>query len=294
MVRALTMLVLFFGLSRISVVADETFEILQVIHLPPVYYVGDLVEVRVRIRPPEGIIPAEPTELPDSEWIDFHSVRVVPISGDYDLRVGFTSFHPGTATLPSLQFGELVLENVKIHTTSIVREGNAELTPLRDQLLLPGTRVFAGLAVGLLLVIPLALILLVIWLRGFVISILDRQRERRPLRKLTQKIAELRSRDGRVDNREVYAILLHEFKRFLAARAQLDLESATSREMADVLEVAYPGIHESHDLAGLVLRFDNIKFGGLRVTAPLRERDFDRVLEFSKELEISLLGETEE
>ena len=97
-----------------------------------------------------------------------------------------------------------------------------------------------------------------------------------------------------MDNREVYAILLHEFKRFLAARAQLDLESATSREMADVLEVAYPGIHESHDLAGLVLRFDNIKFGGLRVTAPLRERDFDRVLEFSKELEISLLGETEE
>ena len=280
------------SLSAPSVWGQETFSVLQTIFLPPIHYVGDVVEARVRVLPPESVIPAEPAELPDSKWITYHGARVVPIGEEYDLRLTFTSFHPGTTTLPSVTFGELTLDGVKTHTNSIVKDRAAEFEPIRDQVLLPGTRLLASLVIGAVLVGPLLLIGLIVLIRGGYRKMAQHRRAMRPLRRLTRRIAELRSGEGRVDNREIYTQLVAAFKAYLTARIGTDFSSATCREMGDELRSRFPGVHDAHDLTELVIRFDDVRFGGRRTNATRRERDLDTVLAASKDFESAI--ETEQ
>ena len=62
--------------------------------------------------------------------------------------------------------------------------------------------------------------------------------------------------------------------------------------MGDELRSRFPGVHDAHDLTELVIRFDDVRFGGRRTNATRRERDLDTVLAASKDFESAI--ETEQ
>ena len=93
--RATSALICLAALSTVAL-ADGSYTVEHVLFLPPTFYVGDLVELRIRIDVDPGTMPAEPSELPQPSWIHIRDVRVIPIADDYgipdftDLSSGFS------------------------------------------------------------------------------------------------------------------------------------------------------------------------------------------------------------
>ena len=96
------------------VFAEDTFTITRVHFLPPVYYVGDRVEVRVRLSVEPGLTVAEPSELPSPGNVHIQDVRIIPISDEYDVRVIFACYETGPRDLPPLKLGDIAFTGVKI------------------------------------------------------------------------------------------------------------------------------------------------------------------------------------
>jgi hypothetical protein len=112
-----------FGLAGAWCWANDTYEILQTVSLPPRSYVGDRVELRIRLRTLVSASVQAPEKPPQSEWIDIDTVEVIPAGDAYEVRIVYASFHPGTQTLPPIQLKDVRLENLKIYTNSVVAEG---------------------------------------------------------------------------------------------------------------------------------------------------------------------------
>ena len=110
--------------------------------LPQRFYVGDRVEARVQLRLAETAqAPTRaPETTPDPEWGTIHAISIDGSGRDYEVRIGFTPYQPGTLTFPALDLGALTLRGVDFHVESILDGQSTELAPVRSQLLLPSTR----------------------------------------------------------------------------------------------------------------------------------------------------------
>jgi hypothetical protein len=131
----------------------------QVVFLPQTYYIGDVVEARVIVRATESLDLVPPTPLPRSDWVDVRSVVVVQRADGYEVRVLFQPFFVGTRQLPPIDLGSMTLSGVSVVVQSLsVEEGELELQPVRDQLLLPGTQALIAVFLLLLVGVPVVIV----------------------------------------------------------------------------------------------------------------------------------------
>jgi hypothetical protein len=273
-------------LSLCSLTAyPEDYTVEQILFLPPTFYVGDTVELRVRISVSEGFVPSEPSELPEPTWIHVRDVRIIPIADDYDIRVAFSTYRPGTGELPSIEMGDIVLSGLEIITDSIIGDEVSKIDEAFGPLPLPGTRLLLALTVGVLVVLPVLLIGGYVTIRRLIAALIDYRRGRRPWRKLDRLLEELKQIRSPVNNREFYLALSDGLRAYLSVRVGDHVSALTSQELQRILRQGYPELPELNKIAAELPRFDMVKFGGKKASPAKRNQDLASVREAASGLE---------
>ena len=243
----------------------------KVVFLPQDFFVGDSVEMRVVIKPAEGVRVSEPERFPDSYWIRIDKAEVMDLGGKYELRVFLRPYASGIRTLPPLQFGDVLLRDIRIRTSSVLDESSAGLSPPAGQMLLPGTRYYIALLVGLVFVLPV--IVLVFWgrLRAAIAARIYDRLKRRPYRKFSRALDEIESGMGGMDGGAFYTALVDTMREYFTGRGSLDYIAATTREGCRGITRDFGSLDCSDDLAAVFLVADQVKFGDKEILEQERE-----------------------
>lgn len=263
------------GLAGAWCWAADTYEIVQTVFLPPRSYVGDRVELRIRLRTKGSASIQAPEKPPQSEWIDIDTVEVIPAGDAYEVRIVFASFHPGTQTLPPIQLGDVRLENLKIHTNSVVAEEQSSFEGPLGQVVLPSTRVMLGIAVAAVIALPLLVFQVGGFFRRRVSGLVRQYRERQPYRKLMRTLKRLRTTAEETNGREFYIELSDSLRVYLAERYDRRYIAATTFEVRRLLRNNLFDDERIDRFAALFQQSDRIKFGREDSEAAERLRDLE-------------------
>jgi hypothetical protein len=250
-----------FGLAGACCWAADTYEVLQTVFLPPRSYVGDRVELRIRLRTVGSASIQPPEQPPQTEWIDIDTVEVIPAGDAYEVRIVYASFHPGTQTLPPMQLGDVRLENLKIHTNSVVAEGKSSFEGPRGQVVLPSTRVMLGIAVAAVIALPLLVFQVGGFFRRRVSGLVQQYRERQPYRKLMRTLKRLRAAAEEMNGREFYIELSDALRLYLSERYDRRYIAATTFEVRRLLRNNLFDDQRIERFAALFQQSDRVKFG---------------------------------
>jgi hypothetical protein len=283
--KALAVLFLLAGAGAAGAVEGAT--VVDTHFLPPDYYVGDTVDLRITLEPEPGFTISSPEELPMVSWIEFSEVEVKQAEEQWRVAVRFTPFAPGTRTLPEISLGDVTLSEIKIHTSSILEEEKAEFYGIKDQLLLPGTRIALGILVVLLFFGPVFAFGFAGRMKRFLSALLSARRGRRPYRRLSRALKELREQQANMSSKRFYILLSDELRRFLTDRTGRDFISITTSELRSQLGGELPEAEQelAERVAEMQRKSDQIKFGGANAAKREREQDIETVLEVSGEIE---------
>ena len=257
--------------------AEKNYTSEKVVFLPQDFYVGDLVEMRLVVIPDPGVSVAMPEGYPDSYWVKIENAVIIEGDGEYELRVFLRSYAPGIRTLPAIQFGEVLLRDIRIQTKSVLGDEALPFSPPAEQLLLPGTRYYIALIVGFVFLLPVFFIFFWTKLRRGVRAYLHERRQKRPYRKLLRSLKELRTGIQETKGRLFYTDLIDVLRLYLAAKGSIDYVSATVREASAMIDEDFPGLPDNSDLISLLLFADEVKFGGRRVMTQRKEDDINLV-----------------
>ena len=277
------------GESRgaVPVHAAQGARVEETVFLPQDFYVGDTVELRVSFVPDGGMMVRPPSDLPVLSWIDIHDVTVVQEERLWEARIRFTSFAPGTRSLPPIQMGDVTLDALKIHTRTILGEESHEFYGIKNQLLIPGTRLSIAVLVAVLFFGPVFVLNFAGKIRRGFSSLLDVQKGRRPYRRLNRALKELRDSQEQMSSRRFYIVLEDELRRYLSERTGSDFRAITSSEFASHYARVLPGEDEqvTGDVDELLRRSDMVKFGGENSDKRRREADMDIVASAAAKVE---------
>ena len=260
-------------------------EIERTTFLPQVFYVGDRVEMRVAFRTSPGAAPRLPEESPSIPWGTLHRVGLAEVSTGWELRVSFTPYQPGTQTLPPIALGDVYLRGIDVPVPSILDENRAELTPLRDQLLLPATRTLLAVAVAVLVLVPAMWFLFFKWGRRRFIDLVTRYREALPYRRINRALRQLGNEMDEMSDRDFYIQLLSDFRSYLSRRMHTEAFSATTEELAGELERYIP-TEEDREAVLEVFKFgDRVKFASQRASTRARSDHLEAVMRVLRHVE---------
>ncbi len=258
--------------------AETGYYIEKTLFLPPEFFIGDHVEMRLRVVPDNNDVNITvPRELPESSWITIESVEAVKGDDGFEVRIRFISFSPGTRTLPAIDLGGIVLDNLKIHTDSIIRENQADFQKLRGQVLLPGTTLFISLFIGILLIVPIPLFFLTrrIW-RGFS-RITGSRKRKKSCKRISGIIKSLRTGTGRFSNKRFYIIIIDALRTYLSDRTDMDFMTPVTNELPEALGAVTADEAVIADIEELVRFGDYVKFGGMEASVEKKNRDLELV-----------------
>ena len=260
-------------------------EIERTLFLPQVFYVGDRVEMRVAFRTSPVVSPRLPEDTPSISWGTLHRVRLAEVSSGWELRVSFTPFQPGTQTLPEMDLGDVQLRGIDVPVPSILEEDQTELEPLRDQLLLPATRLLIAGSVAVLVVVPGAWVLFFRWGRRRIANLIHRYRDALPYRRISRSLKQLSNEMDDMSDREFYIQLLADFRGYLSHRMHTEVRSATTKELAGELDQYIP-TEEDREAVLEVFKFgDRVKFASQRASTRARADHLEAVLRVLRHVE---------
>jgi hypothetical protein len=238
---------------------DTSNLVTETVFVPPVSFVGDLVEARLTLLLPEGKALLPPLSLPTQSWVLFRDVQVRHDPPFERVTIKYIPFAPGVKTLPPLVLGDITLDGVKISTNSLLgKEAPSELHPPREQLLLPHTELFVFLAFLLLIVLPLA-----VW-RFFrpaveLFEAFVRRKDRhRAWRQLTRDLKKLQSRALAISGPEFYTEFSRLVRAYLGGRFARDFHTLTAYEVRSLLQPLPPAW--TAEWVRLVHRADVVRF----------------------------------
>jgi hypothetical protein len=260
-----------------AVWAEKNYSSDKIIFLPQDFYVGDLVEMRVVIRPDAGVSVAKPEKFPDSYWVEVENADLLPLEeNEYELRVFLRPYAPGIRSLPALQFGDIILKDIRIQTKSVLDDENAAFAPPADQVLLPGTNYYIALIVGLVFFLPLFFIFFWKKLKQSVLNFIYEKHRKRPYKRIIRVFNELDNSIEDLKGREFYTILVDELRAYLTSRGNDDYSSSTVREAAKNIMKDFSRVSGYYNLITIFELADQVKFGNRRVMIKTRKEDLDR------------------
>jgi hypothetical protein len=260
--------------------------IAETIFLPQTYYVGDVVEARVVVRSSEELDLTVPETLPQTEWVDFRDVSIVQRADGYEVRIVFQPYFVGTRQLPGMDLGAFTVSGVSAVVSSLRGEsGELELQPVRDQLLLPGTRALIAVIVLSLFGIPLVVVFTGGWARRQFYVLRERYRENRPYRTLQKGLKQLQTDMHDLDGKRYYIRLVDLTRSYLEGRYSPVYRSATTGELDVQLRRSGVPAEQRQGLIELFQFGDLVKFANRRVTVHDRTRHLEAVKRLSSELQ---------
>ena len=281
---ALTVLLLFLAVWQVFAQAA----LMEAIFLPPRFFVGDRVELRLTYDLPGGVTVEPPAQLPDHDWIEFRSIEVQDRRasggpGELRVRIFFIPFFPGETVLPSLRLGDLDTEELLVTTGSALQlQQEDSLQGPRRQLNLPLT----WLRLLALVVIGVGTPLFLFFLLRYGILGFRRLREARirrlPYLHVRKSLNRLAAGRSSMEGKSFFILLSLTIRRYLSERLSLPLMSATTGEIAK--ELCAAGLEEtiSEGIHDVLKSADLVKFSGKRTNRRQMERSLksvDRIVE---------------
>lgn len=261
------------------------FTTLAAFTLPPSFYVGDRVELRIRLKLGDGVALHAPARMPDSKWIRIESIAVSHTSDYSVVHIYFASFAPGERSLPPIDLGGVTLEGIRITTASLVAEGNTRLSDPKGQLALPGTAFFLGLAVALLIGVPLVIVVVFRRFRTTIGDFLENQRARRPWRLLKRVLDGIAAQKPPLDPRSFYITLGDELRRYLTLKFGTDFRAVTAREFTNVARSVSVDENVAAGLAEVMSFGELVKFAGEPASEEMLRHDLARVRSIAEAIE---------
>jgi hypothetical protein len=284
--RALALAVFLLFLAAWPVFAQAV--LMESIFLPPRFFVGDRVELRLTYDVPAGVAVEPPAQLPAHAWIEFHNIEVqdrrsADGSGEVRVRIFFTPFSSGETVLPPLPLGDLDTGELLVTTQSVLQlEHDQTLRGPRRQLNLPLT----WLRLLVLVVIGIGAPAVVFFLLRYGIQWFIRIREARirrlPYLHVRKSLNQLAAGRSSMEGKSFFILLSLTIRRYLSERLSRPLMSVTTGEIKKELGVA--GLEESVSLRihEVLKAADLIKFSGKRADRREMERSLkavDRIVE---------------
>jgi hypothetical protein len=261
------------SIGSVSAAEKPAVQVRTIHFLPQQFYVGDQVEIRIQIEPLAGITLVSPTKMPESSGLSFKNIRV-ETEGEYpEIRIRLVSFQPGIRALPAIDLGEAVLQEVKIHTTSVMQDTPLSFVDPFGPVILPGSRLLLVIGSTALLAGPLLLLLFWDRLGKALRGSLRAGRRKLPYRRFQKRMAALAAQEGTLDPGEYYTRLSGEVRSYLSLRLGRNLISATSRESAGILYGEFGDLGSSRSLAEFLSGADRVRFGGEAASAEKRRGD---------------------
>ncbi len=281
-----SILLLFLLLSEVN--ADTGIKVLDTVFLPKEYYVGDKVELRIKISIADGYKLQLPVTIPESSWVTINSVNISGSDKKPELDILFTSFIPGTRSLPVIKFGSIILNSVKIHTSSLIDSRDSEFAGIMNQALIPGTRFGLILLVGLLFFSPILFILLSGPLRGKIFYFIKKNIGLRPFRKLKRSLKDLAVQQNGISCRRFYIKLSGSVREYLSKRTDTDFITLTTSDMESSFVKVLGDGDLAEDLFRMMQLSDRIKFGNLTTSDEQKMTDIKLVEKISDFIELEL------
>ena len=248
------------------------------IFLPPRFFVGDRVELRLTYDLPSNMAVEPPAQPPVHAWIEIEKIEVKDSrapgrSGEVMVRIFFIPFLTGETVLPPLRLGDLDTGELLVSTQSALQlEQDDSLRGPRGQLNLPLTwlRLLALIAIAIGL--PLILLLLLRYsLRGFR-RIRDARMRRLPYLHARKSLNQLAAGKSSMEGKSFFILLSLSIRRYLSERLSRPLMSVTTGEMGGYLRAV--GLEEalSERIHQVLKAADLIKFSGKRTNRREMER----------------------
>ena len=255
-------------LLAVSVALSAQEESVESVLLPPRFYVGDRVELRLTLDVPAELVVSEPERLPQDPWLEVHRVEVQDHrnpgrSGKVRIRVFFTPFQPGQSRLPALSLGELHLGETTVHTRSVLeQEQSLSLQGLRGQLDLPLTAARLALIITIGIGVPAGAFFAFLHGARGLVRIREQRRRRLPYLRFRSILRRLKKQSSEIEGRSFFILLSLALKSYLAERLSVPLMSATTGEIRQQLSGLglEPSLSES--IHELLRRSDLVKFSG--------------------------------
>lgn len=286
-----SLIIVLIFLPGVSIGADTGINSVDTIFLPKEYYVGDKVELRIKLTIEEGYTLQLPENIPELSWMNFHSIEITKIDKNSELRIVFTSFIPGTRSLPPLNLGGVVLDSVKLHTSSLIDSTGNDFVGIADQLLLPGTKLILVLVVGTLFLGPLLVLMLLGPLRKKITDFVRIGRGRRPIKRLNKILRELEDQKGRISCRRFYIRLSREVREYLSKRSDVDFITLTTQDMSLALNKVV-NTEFADNISEMMKLSDSIKFGRLTTNDTRKISDIILIRNVSSFIETEIKNST--
>jgi hypothetical protein len=265
--------------------------LMESVVLPPRFFVGDHVELRLKYWVPAAVAVAGTERPPEHDWIEVQRIevqdrRTAGDSGEVLVRVFFIPFAPGQSALPSIRLGELETGEVPITTRSALQsEKDPVLRELRGQLNLPlawlKLLLLAAVAVGA----PVAAYLLIRWGLSGMTRVRQARKRRLPYVRLQKSLRRLAAQMAAMEAKPFFVLLSLAFRRYLSERLEAPLMSVTTGDIVRELDKA--GLAEDvasrvHELLGSA---DLIKFSGVRGTRKEMDRSMKAAVRIVEQVE---------
>ena len=270
----------FLLLLSLPVVGQSAGRVDSIHFLPPEYFVGDTVEMRIVVTAAPGARITPPVALPESDWLLIRNARVEKSGDSYVLRIFFSSFAPGTRTLPEIAFG-----GTKIHTTSILDGDEGDIADLQGQLYLPATLPLLILTLFLVFTAPLALIGASGLIRRRMKSVLLFLTRRRPYWRLRRDLKELEALALMMSDRDFYYRLSDAVRSYISRRTGGDCISTTIHEIRSMMQTIFPSGDTAMRLIHFLEYADTIKFAGLEAGETKKSDDLLRLADLAASME---------
>lgn len=265
--------------------------LMESIFLPPRFFVGDRVELRLTYDLPAGVAVEPPAQLPVHAWIEYQNIEVQDrrapgSSGEVLVRVFFIPFFSGETVLSPLRLGDLDTGELLVTTQSALQlEQNESLRGPRRQLNLPLTwlRLLTFVVIGI--GVPLFLFFLLRYgIRGFR-RIREARIRRVPYVHVRKSLNQLASGRSSMEGKSFFILLSLTIRRYLSERLSMPLMSATTGEITGSLRAA--GLEESvsERIHEVLKAADLIKFSGKRAHRREMERSLKTVGQIVEQVE---------
>lgn len=279
---SLGILLLLLGPGGAGAPAAQTVS--QAVFLPQQYYVGDIVEARVVVRGTDALQRDGTNPLPSLPWVEILDVVIVQRADGHEVRIRFQPFFVGTRRLPPIVLGDVTIDNVSAFVGSVLPEENPEPAGMRDQLLLPGTRLLLVLIVVAVFAVPTVLLVAGDWGRRTVGRLLRWYRERIPYRRFLRGLRGLGGRIHEIDAKRFYMDLQQLTREFMDRRFDAGLRAATTGELDDRLSRIGVPVDSRERLRGMFEIADLVRYANRRVSLEERTAHLEDLRVITREL----------
>jgi|GEM_PF-3652005 len=271
-------LVCIFPLVLQSLWAQEEIPVTDILLLPPEFYVGDLVEMRVNINFPSPELLTPSSDYPLQDWLDIRKVELVKDDQGSTVVIRFVSYSPGTRAFPPIRLSAGILSKLSISTLSVLNDEQLTLAPYREPLNLPGSETQIAFIVVLLVFVPF----LVIFLFNFFLKFIRQAKSQwaflHPYSVLFNDLKFLRKRCYGMSTAEFYSSLSMSIREWLGkCHKDKTLLSLTADEWSGRLEELQQ--NEPLVWVDIFQRCERWIYGGGENLEENRIRDLERALE---------------